>query len=155
MALSPINCWSVDKNIAKSIMGRWVIANKKMAVILGLCRMSITSRSTTCKNRTDWVKEGVKKARMTTKLRLASSGGDVKIWDMPELNIAKAFSPHSQPVGSLCWSPNSIFCFILVCFIRLDNPISLNDIFYICQYSLHVFIQACGMKWPQLMIVFV
>lgn len=44
---------------------------------------------------------------MTTKLRLASSGGDVKIWDMPELNIAKAFSPHSQPVGSLCWSPNN------------------------------------------------
>lgn len=44
---------------------------------------------------------------MAGKIRLASSGGDIKIWDMPELSMVKAFSPHSQPVGSLCWSPNS------------------------------------------------
>lgn len=43
---------------------------------------------------------------MAGKIRLASSGGDIKIWDMPELSMVKAFSPHSQPVGSLCWSPN-------------------------------------------------
>lgn len=50
---------------------------------------------------------------MAEKLRLASSGGDIKIWDMPELNMVKAFSPHSQPVGSLCWSPNSILIYSL------------------------------------------
>ena len=56
---------------------------------------------------------------MAAKLRLASSGGDMKIWDMPELNMVKAFSPHSQPVGSLCWSPNSIFLFIEYCVFSL------------------------------------
>ena len=45
---------------------------------------------------------------MAGKIRLASSGGDIKIWDMPELSMVKAFSPHSHPVGSLCWSPNGI-----------------------------------------------
>lgn len=44
---------------------------------------------------------------MATKMHLASSGGDIKIWDMPELAMAKSFSPHSHPVGSLCWSPNN------------------------------------------------
>lgn len=60
---------------------------------------------------------------MAGKIRLASSGGDIKIWDMPELGMVKAFSPHSQPVGSLCWSPNGIlqvhvdlkFMFYIVC----------------------------------------
>lgn len=44
---------------------------------------------------------------MAENIHLASSGGDIKIWDMPELAMAKTFSPHSQPVGSLCWSPNN------------------------------------------------
>ncbi|KAK2571437.1 Protein NEDD1 [Acropora cervicornis] len=44
---------------------------------------------------------------MAANIHLASSGGDIKIWDMPELAMAKTFSPHSQPVGSLCWSPNN------------------------------------------------
>ena len=56
---------------------------------------------------------------MAGNIHLASSGGDIKIWDMPELAIAKTFSPHSQPVGSLCWSPNSIFC-TLVFFVFLN-----------------------------------
>ena len=46
-------------------------------------------------------------------IHLTSSGGDMKIWDMPELAMARTFSSHSQPVGSLCWSPNSMllsFC---------------------------------------------
>ena len=52
---------------------------------------------------------------MATKMHLASSGGDIKIWDMPELAMAKSFSPHSHPVGSLCWSPNSIFYLLVIC----------------------------------------
>ncbi|XP_020615589.1 protein NEDD1-like [Orbicella faveolata] len=44
---------------------------------------------------------------MTGNLTLASSGGDIKIWEVPEVNLVKSFSPHSQPVGSLCWSPNN------------------------------------------------
>ena len=51
---------------------------------------------------------GLKSRSMTGNLHLASSGGDIKIWKVPEVNLVKSFSPHSQPVGSLCWSPNSI-----------------------------------------------
>ena len=68
---------------------------------------------------------GLKRGRMAGKIRLASSGGDIKIWDMPELSMVKAFSPHSQPVGSLCWSPNSIFSLtfnlcLIWCFLLRD-----------------------------------
>lgn len=52
---------------------------------------------------------------MADGLKLVSGGDDVKIWEWPGLRLLHTLqphSPHSSPVSSLAWSPNSIFFMI-------------------------------------------
>lgn len=47
-------------------------------------------------------------AIMSEKAKLASSGNDIKLWEVPGFTMTNSISAHSQPVTSLCWGNNNI-----------------------------------------------